>query len=391
MRKLFIHTMAALAALAARHAPAEPRPAGAAAPPVHVERVPHQGLQPQVVMDAGGLLRLVYFAGEPGAGDLWYVTRAAPHGEFSKPLRVNSQRGSAVATGTIRGAQVALGQNDLLHVAWNGSSKAEPKGPGKHDSPMLYARLASAGAGFEPQRNVIRHAYGLDGGGCVAADRNGNVCVVWHAGTSGEAGRRVWMALSEDNGAMFREEVAIDAREQGACGCCGLKAFADSSGAIYVLFRSARDGLNRDMELLCAPRAGLAFEQQRVDRWPVAACPMSAEAFAETPSAIVAAWETQGQIGLALLEKGSTRVSQRVAAPGQRRGRKHPALAVNGLGQVLLAWSEGTGWQRGGEVAWQVFDDSGTPLGTVGHAAGLPAWSFPAVYARSDGSFGLLY
>jgi hypothetical protein len=360
-------------------------------PQVSIERVPNNGLQPQIAVDSRGALRLVYFAGEPGAGDLWYVKRAPSEHGFSKPIAVNSQKGSAVATGTIRGAQIALGQGDLLHVAWNGSAKAEPKGPGRHAFPMLYARVSDDEATFEPQRNLIQHAYGLDGGGSLAADRRGNVAVVWHAGESGEARRRVWLALSEDNGRTFQEERAIDANEQGACGCCGLKAFADRQGGIYVLYRSARDGQNRDMELLAAASPAQPFTQQRVDRWKVAACPMSAEAFAETGNAVLAAWETEGQVWLARIEKGTARSAKPVAAPGRGRNRKHPALAVNAAGDVLLAWTEGTGWQRGGDVAWQVFDARGRPTAASGRGTGLPAWSFPAAYAEADGSFVVMY
>jgi hypothetical protein len=37
-------------------------------------------------------------------------------------LRVNSQQGSAIAAGAIRGAHLAVGRNGRVHVAWNGSS-----------------------------------------------------------------------------------------------------------------------------------------------------------------------------------------------------------------------------------------------------------------------------
>lgn len=46
---------------------------------------------------------------------------------------------------------------------------------------MLYTRLNDAGDGFEPQRNVIQKRPGLDGGGSIAADAEGNVYVAWHA------------------------------------------------------------------------------------------------------------------------------------------------------------------------------------------------------------------
>jgi hypothetical protein len=83
---------------------------------------------------------------------------------------------------------------------------------------------------------------------------------------------------------------------------------------------------------------------------------------------------------------------QRLAAPGEARNRKYPALAVNARGEVLLAWTEGMGWNRGGELRWQIFGpDSRAIEGASGSAPGVPAWSLVAAAAIADGSFVLVY
>jgi hypothetical protein len=64
---------------------------------------------------------------------------------------------------------------------------------------------------------------------------------------------------------------------------------------------------------------------------------------------------------------------------------------VNTRGDVLLAWSEGTAWQRGGAVAWQVFDRSDRPTTELGKAAGVPVWGLVAAHARRDGGFTIVY
>jgi hypothetical protein len=90
--------------------------------------------------------------------------------------------------------------------------------------PMLYARLNDAGTGFEPERNVVGSAWGLDGGGSLAADGEGNVYVFWHApipGKKGEDNRRVWVAVSTDDGKSFAQEAIAYTPPVGACGCCG--------------------------------------------------------------------------------------------------------------------------------------------------------------------------
>ncbi|MSR58956.1 MAG: hypothetical protein EXS05_15150 [Planctomycetaceae bacterium] len=360
-------------------------------PAVRFTRVPSEGLQPQVAVDAEGVAHLLYFRGEAGDGDVFYVRRDATGDRWTEPLQVNSQAGSAIAVGSIRGAQLALGKGGRIHVAWNGSNQAQPRGPGKYDSPMLYSRLNDKGDAFEGQRNLMENMEALDGGGSVAADTEGNVYVVWHAGTGGEINRRVWLARSTDEGLTFSSATAVDAEKLGACGCCGLKAFADREGALYVLYRSARENVNRDMQLLVSPAKGRSFLNQQLDAWKVATCPMSSEAFAEGPDALYAAWETNGQVSFARIDSERRTAAAGTAAPGQGTGRKHPALAVNKDGRVLLVWTEGTGWQKGGSLAWQEFDAKGKPTRVRGRKEGIAVWSFAAAYAETDGTFVIVY
>src|SRR5437773_2688731 len=102
-------------------------------------RVPQGGIQPQAAVDERGTVHLVYFLGDPRNGNLVYV-RSANGSKFSEPIPVNSRPASAIAIGNIRGAHLAVGKNGRVHVAWNGSGKAEPKAPGE-TTPVLYARL----------------------------------------------------------------------------------------------------------------------------------------------------------------------------------------------------------------------------------------------------------
>ena len=81
---------------------------GAAAAEVTLLRTPNGGIQPQAAVDEAGRIHLVYFNGAPRGGDLFYVRGQT--NEFSQPIRVNSKPGSAIAAGTIRGAQLALGK-----------------------------------------------------------------------------------------------------------------------------------------------------------------------------------------------------------------------------------------------------------------------------------------
>ena len=352
---------------------------------VTLRRIPEGGLQPQVATSADGTIHLVYFLGEPGRGDLFYARSRDGGATLSRPVRVNTTQGSAIATGTIRGAQIAVGSRGRVHVAWNASD----------NNGMLYARTNDQGTAFEPQRNLIRRTGGVDGGGGLAVDPAGNVYVAWHASEKdaapGEGGRRVWVARSPDEGRTFMPETPAWDERTGACGCCGMAFSADRRGNVYALYRSARELVHRDVYLLTSVDGGRIFRGTLLSPWETSSCPMSSMAFAEGPSGAIAAWETAGDVRFTRVAADGTSASSTISPPGEGRNRKHPRLAVNNAGQVLFVWTEGTAWARGGSIAWRVFGPDGRALEESGGRADLTAWSFGAAAAQADGSFTVFH
>jgi hypothetical protein len=366
-----------------------------AEPKVSVVATPGGGIQPQAAVASDGAISMVYFKGDPSGGDLFYTHTEPGETAFSEPTRVNSQPGSAIALGTIRGGQIAIGRDDRIHVAWNGSGGARPANPIK-GVPMLYARSNPEGTAFEPQRNLMRKTSQLDGGGTLAAGRKGNVCVGWHGRTEaapeGEKGRRFYVAHSQDDGETFRDEEPALARDTGACACCGTRALADSRGTVHFLYRAAFDNIGRDMTLLTSRDDGAHFEGKTLDPWQLSACPMSSASLTEGASGVTAAWETAGQVFFSRIDPTSLDPSRPVSPPGGGGDRKHPAVAVNAKDETILVWAEGTGWQRGGALAWQVFDPTGRPTRESGRIAkGVPVWGLPAVVTRRDGGFTIIH
>jgi hypothetical protein len=367
-----------------------------AGPDIRIVRAPNGGIQPRAIMDPAGTLHLLYYSGDHLHGDLFYVKSSDSGTTWSSPLRVNSETGTAIAAGTIRGGQIALGRNGRVHVAWNGSSKSEPKGPlnpesGQHGMPMLYSRLNDSHTAFEPERNLMTRTFGLDGGGAVASDSAGHVYISWHGKTngaaSGEAGRRVWIAESNDDGKTFAAERPAWKEPTGACGCCGLAIFADSKGTLRILYRAATANVHRDMYLLTSPQPTHGFKGRKLDTWQINACPMTSMDFAQAREKVEGAWETAGQV---YFEDLTTSGAAPVKATGEDQNRKHPRIAIAPNGDTLMAWTEGTGWARGGSLAGQLYDASGKSIGKEFTAPGLPAWSFGAVAAK-PGGFLIVY
>ena len=369
-------------------------PAVAGGDLVKLVRTPEGGLQPQALIDAGGVLHLIYLKGDPKACDVLYARRDAGRTNFSQPLRVNSEPGAAIAVGTIRGAQLALGRSGRVHVAWNGAgTKKSPRG-----APMLYARLNDAGTAFEPQRDVSTTTQHLDGGGSVAADDAGHIYVLWHAasvhGPQGEANRAVFLAQSDDDGKTFAAERKVNPDQTGACACCGVKAFADARGNLAVLYRTAAGGMDRDVTLLLSTNQARTFQSSLFGAWRIGTCPMSSMSLTSGRNGtFLAAWEAEGQVFHSLLHPGQLEPGNPAVPGGATKGRKHPISVADGPNnsRVLTAWTEGTGWQKGGSLAWELTDrDTGRT--TTGRANGaIPVWGRITAVAEADGSFTIFY
>jgi hypothetical protein len=352
-------------------------------------------MQPQLEVDTRQQAHCLWLDGEPAAANVRYAKLDGTNGFPARPMQVNSQAGSALAIGTIRGPQFALGPSGTVHVVWNGSGTATPKPP--KGSPLLYSRLVPGDTGFEPQRNLIHGTADLDGGGGIAADPAGHVYAFWHAGDgqvqTREDRRKVYVAESIDDGATFAPERPIT-RDGGACGCCGLRAGTDAAGHLFVAYRGAREMIHRETIVLQSNDAGISFQSLPLQDWATGSCPMSLPAIARLGSSTQIAWETEGRIYLRAFpgptsSPPTTTPSETALVPGP--GARLPALASNSRGETLLVWTEGTGWNRGGRLGWRLLDRSGTPTDQGGVRDGIPVWSFAAVVARPDNSFLVVY
>lgn len=355
-----------------------------AATQVTMERVPEHGVQPQIARGSDGTLHLVYLVGDAAECDVRYSTKPAGATSWTTPIKVNSDPHSAIAMGTIRGAQLAIGQDDKVHVVWNGSTKgAPPRSP----APLYYAQRSSDGS-FSAQRNVRGDTKALDGGASIAASAKGEVFIVWHGAPAeaepGEEHRVVFVLKSTDNGHTFGPVTIANLNDQGVCACCSLKTMVAPDGELITLYRAARSKTQRDITVLSSRDSGTTFTPRIIGPWAINACPMSSANLVPVGGRTRAAWEAEGKIYSALLDATSPAllISN---DPG-----RHPALAVNNHGETLVVWSIGTGWQRGGSLAWRKIDASGHLTEVQGKTEGVPVWDFTAVYAEGE-DFVVMY
>ena len=141
------------------------------------------------------------------------------------------------------------------------------------------------------------------------------------------------------------------------------------------------------MMLVTSRDHGAHFQAASLQPWPVSTCPMSSESLVDTPSGVLAAWETKGQIAYARVDPQSL-VGSRPTSPPGGGNRKHPAIAANADGETIVVWAEDTGWQRGGSLVWRIFDRSGRATREMGRVNdGIPSGAFrPSSPARTGGS-----
>ena len=346
-------------------------------------RSPNGGVQPRAAVDEAGTTHLVYLKLTDNSGDLYYVTRGPTGGDWSTPIHVNSEAGSVQSFGAIGRAELALGLDGRPHVTWFNMSPPE----------FWYARLADDGSTFEPQRNLVtENAKGVEAGAAIAADADGNVFLVWHAGDlRKEDQRAVYARRSSDGGKTFGPEQRASPADSGACACCGLSALVDRRGRLLISYRAAGKNVHRDMTLLISEDKGGSFTTRTIHRWELNACPVTTTLLAENNGASPwVSWAAVNRVFFASVDE-PTRL---IPAPGSHlAGRqKDQALAVNAAGETLLVWAKGRNWRLGGELHWQLFDAEGSPKGGPGrHAEPITDASFPSAIAAPSGGFVVFY
>ena len=342
-------------------------------------RMPEGGRMPRAVVDAEGTVHLVYVADGTDRGNLFHVTHGSGAPGWSEPQRVNSRALAVAGVGPIDGAQLAIGSDGRVHVVWLQSEPAR----------FVYTRSREDGSGFEPQRELSTGDEGdLEASPAVAVDHGGGVFAFWHAGADEDARRSVYLTASRDGGTTFEPARRVSSDAEGACACCGLSAMSGPAADLNVAYRGAGDNVRRGQRLLTSTDAGRTFSDRLIDPWTLAACPVSTTTLAAGPGGPTVAWETEGQVYFADVD----RLDAVRSPPGRARfRRKNPVVAVDPRGDTLLAWGDGPGFAFGGSLHWQVFDSAGRPLGEPGGGPEMILTGSVAAAVVQDDRFLVIY
>jgi hypothetical protein len=335
-------------------------------PAVLVVPVPNGGEAPDAAIDAQGRIHLVYVKAE----DAYYVVSTDKGKTLSRPLRINSEPATVHPAEIFRGPVVAIGKDDQVHVVWwvNAYQRDRPKS----EWGVYYSRLNPARDAFLPARNINGKP---SDNYSVAADRDGNVAVIWTAGTTLSVNR------SRDGGKTFGAPMAATPRVD-PCECCATRALFGPEHRLYAIYRD-KAGNMRDMFLLRLDKGAQTFVRSplSVTPWRLNACPMAGASLGFWgDKGLVAAWERDVKIFFARLDfTGRLLAPGEIAVPGEG---KYPVVLAGPGGTTLVASRHGTG------LSWQMYDGAGRPQGGPGTAPG-PSRARPAGVVTGDGTFVL--
>jgi len=352
----------------------------AAQQPVITARVMEGGIEPQLCVDSRGFIHILYFKGSDKGGDLTYCLSKDQGATFQRKIRVNSKEKSVTCIGAVRGPRMAIDEQGRPHVIWTGNDVDQPS-PRLIGLALMYSSLKDDGQSFNAQRSLIASGFGIDGGASIAIDPPGHIAIAWHAPSKAdgdETSRRVFVMQSTNEGATFSKPRAIGAAGTGACACCATETFFDADHRLNVIFRTARELVHRDMMLLTLGNDGRELQSTTLSAWNVGKCVMSTSSAAGNVIAV----ESQDHV-LVFSDANQPPIQLGKNNP------KHPRVAVS-KDQVLVAWTEETGWNKGGKMVWQLFNRKLVPL-LSGEGKDLPVWDYPAVATMGDGTFLVFY
>ncbi len=343
--------------------------------------VPDHGVAPDVAVESSGRVDLVF-----GRGRNAFFSASNDGGRtFTRPVQLNAAPDTVLAFRE-RGPKIAAGQNGTLHVVW-----MDP-GNGR----LEYARSTDGGRSFSPPRNLRDPGAHLDEA-TVAADRAGNVLVVWldsrlGADPANPLSLPIFAAISRDNGATFskNEMIRHDRPPIRACSCCALKAVAEGKGVFAVAFRGAYHNIRDEyVARVSASNGARAWSLERVadQEWHFEGCPMSGPflELASSPARLWVAWMNQGRVYYAPSADGGRHFgAPRPAAVPDAGVENHPIVLVNQRGEIFFAWEDGT------QIRWQITGRTGR-LSRSGVAGPLPDRSKATGFVDGQGNFCLVF
>lgn len=352
---------------------------------VKIVNLPEGALVPDVLVDKGRIVHVVY-----GLGENAYYVRSADNGRtFSEPLRVNPAGSSVEFAMGERGPKLALGANDSVQVVWVDRWSAGSK---------VYVRHARTlnGKTFEASQQVSAMA-GVDGA-TVAADGLGNVLVFWHVAEPVQEetpqAHYIYMSSSTNDGRTFSEGKRVEAGEwpELACSMCMMRARI-VDGQVYLALRVADNNI-RDLCVMRSPVGENRFSALRVneDHWKIETSPMNGPELTVAPDGtLIAAFMSKRKAYWAAAERPYNRFRFHIQTPANEEEEIYPGAFANADAKVLFVWQVGPMSTTGkATVKYALYTQDGKRIGDEVTVGTTTSGTKATAFVGSDDNFHIV-
>ncbi|MGI8979626.1 MAG: sialidase family protein [Pirellulaceae bacterium] len=225
---------------------------------------PNHPQQPQVVIDAGGVIHVAFGAKSgKSQGDIYYARSGDGGKSYSTPIKVGTVNG--LALGMRRGPRIAL-SGDAVCISVIGHK----------DGNIFLFRSIDAGKTWEEAATINdERGSASEGLHAMAASPKGELTCVWldHRHKKSE----VFSSTSTDGGKTWSQNVlAYHSPDGDVCPCCHPSVAYSPDGKIHALWRNALGG-SRDMYQAVSSDGGKTFAKAQklgAGTWPLDSCPM---------------------------------------------------------------------------------------------------------------------
>jgi hypothetical protein len=283
----------------------------------------HSPGQPQLAIDASGVIHLVY-----GVENSVTYCRSEDGGR-SYVRNTPLPETKTLSLGMRRGPRIAAAGQFVCVTAIGGK-----QGKGR-DGDVLAFHSADHGTTWSGPVTVNEVPDAArEGLHAMAAGPAGELCCVWLDLRNGQT--EIFAALSKDGGKSWEKNLVVYRSPDGhVCECCHPSVAYDTNGNLHVMWRNWLGGA-RDMYVSRSIDGGRTFGQAAKlgnGTWPLDACPMDGGCLATAKEGIFTAWRRNAAV---FLTTPSTPAEQRIGAGEQ------PWIAVTDLGPFVVWLEEGS-------------------------------------------------
>jgi hypothetical protein len=213
---------------------------GSFSTPVNISNDAADSLSPQLAVDSGGNISVVWESDSTPFGVLYsHSTNGGT--SFSQPVDL------ATNTGGSFGAQIGVGADGSINVVWEDDSSSGAN--------ISFSRSTDKGASFSPPQTLSTN-LGNSTEAQMVLDASGNIDVVWADSTSGKFD--IFLSRSTDQGASFSSPKNLS---NGPANSLHAQIGVDATGGVYVVWQEnvAADFNNKDVFFARSSDSGANF------------------------------------------------------------------------------------------------------------------------------------